>query len=239
MIDSFVGIIPAAGSGARFSEEVPKQFLKIDDRTILELSIKPLLDFSECEGVCLVVAPDDQYHKSLELVKNSKVFVIEGGKTRIESVSRAIDFWKDSSISFKNILIHDSVRPCLRSSDVRMVLELMGEKEHDGVVLGVPCTDTLKEVEKGTNEVKKTKDRSSLWTAFTPQIFKKEVLVNAISSHDVNKVSFTDESCLIEANDGKIKMIQGSRDNIKITFPNDLILAKSILISQGRVENIS
>ena len=73
-MNKIVAIVPAAGSGKRFSDEVPKQFLKISEKSILELSIRPLLDFSDCLGVCVVVPPEDQYHKSLDVIQNPKVF---------------------------------------------------------------------------------------------------------------------------------------------------------------------
>ena len=92
MIESFVAIVPAAGSGNRFNEDVPKQFLQIGHRSILELSIKPLLDFSECLGICLVVAPNDQYHKSLKILENPKTSIIEGGGSRMKSVINGILF---------------------------------------------------------------------------------------------------------------------------------------------------
>ena len=103
MIDTFVAIVPAAGSGDRFSDDIPKQFLKIGNRSILEFSIEPLLDFSECLGICLVVAPDDQYHKSLNVIKNSKTSIIEGGITRMQSVSNGVLFWKDSKLPFEKM----------------------------------------------------------------------------------------------------------------------------------------
>ena len=238
MIDSFVTIVPAAGSGDRFSDDVPKQFLTIGDKSILDLSIEPLLDFSECLGICIVVAPDDQYHKSLKICENPKISIIEGGITRMSSVTNGVLFWKDSGLSFKNILVHDSVRPCLRSSEVRVLLESMSVTDIDGVILGSSCSDTVKEINKKDLSIRRTLDRERLWTAFTPQIFKKEVLFNATIENTHDDKIFTDEASLVEVNGGKLKMIQGSKDNLKITLPEDINLAKSILISHGRLETL-
>ena len=235
MNKSFVAIVPAAGSGKRFSKEVPKQFLKIGDKSILELSIRPLLDFSDCLGICVVVPPNDQYYKSLDVIKNPKVFVTEGGSSRMISVLNGIKFWEESDTFYKHILIHDAVRPCLRSSDVQEIINSM-EEEIDGIVLGIPCTDTIKEVGKGNSLILNTFDRTRLWRAFTPQIFKKDILVRATLEKNLKK-DFTDEANLVEANGGKLKMVQGSKDNIKLTFPEDIVLIKSILSSQGRMEN--
>tara|TARA_B100001079_G_C16405993_1_gene513651 strand:+ start:724 stop:1428 length:705 start_codon:yes stop_codon:yes gene_type:complete len=234
-MNNFVAIIPAAGDSSRYSGEVPKQFLKVDGRTVLELSIKPLLDFSECLGVCVLVPAEDQYHKTLEIKNNPKVFLAEGGTSRIDSVSKGVKFWQQSELSYDYILIHDAARPCLRSSDVQQLLDSI-DSEVDGVVLGIPCSDTIKKVSAEGSLVLNTLDRSKLWRAFTPQIFRKEVLQKNALEENIEK-EFTDEASLVEANGGKLKMVKGFEDNIKLTFPEDLGLIKSILSSQGRLES--
>ena len=234
-MNNFVAIIPAAGDSSRYSGEVPKQFLKVDGRTVLELSIKPLLDFSECLGVCVLVPTEDQYHKTLEIKSNPKVFLAEGGTSRIDSVSKGVKFWQQSELSYDYILIHDAARPCLRSSDVQQLLDSINS-EVDGVVLGIPCSDTIKKVSAEGSLVLNTLDRSKLWRAFTPQIFRKEVLQKNALEENIEK-EFTDEASLVEANGGKLKMVKGFEDNIKLTFSEDLGLIKSILSSQGRLES--
>ena len=234
-MNNFVAIIPAAGDSSRYSGEVPKQFLRVDGRTVLELSIKPLLDFSECLGVCVLVPPEDQYHKALEIKDNPKIFLVEGGTSRIDSVSKGVKFWQQSELSYDYILIHDAARPCLRSSDVQQLLTSI-DGEVDGVVLGIPCSDTIKKVSAEGSLILNTLDRSKLWRAFTPQIFRKEVLQKNALEENIEK-EFTDEASLVEANGGKIKMVKGFEDNIKLTFSEDLGLIKSILSSQGRLEN--
>ena len=232
---NFVAIIPAAGDSSRYSGEVPKQFLRVEGRTVLELSIKPLLDFSECLGVCILIPPQDQYHKALELKDNSKIFLAEGGTSRMDSVAKGVKFWQKSGLSYDYILIHDAARPCLRSSDVQQLLDsIVGEV--DGVVLGRPCSDTIKEVSAKGSLILNTLDRSKLWRAFTPQIFRKEILQKNILEENIEK-EFSDEASLVEANGGELKMVKGFEDNIKLTFPEDLGLIKSILSSQGRLES--
>ena len=234
-MNNFVAIIPAAGDSSRYSGEIPKQFLRVDGRTVLELSIRPLLDFSECLGVCVLVPPEDQFHKALEIKDNPKIFLAEGGTSRIDSVSKGVKFWQQSDLSYDYILIHDAARPCLRSSDIQQLLESI-DSEVDGVVLGIPCTDTIKKVSAKGSLILNTLDRSRLWRAFTPQIFRKEVLQkNALEENIVKE--FTDEASLVEANGGKLKMVKGFEDNIKLTFPEDLGLIKLILSSQGRLES--
>ena len=234
-MNNFVAIIPAAGDSSRYSGEIPKQFLRVDGRTVLELSIRPLLDFSECLGVCVLVPPEDQFHKALEIKDNPKIFLAEGGTSRIDSVAKGVKFWQQSELSYDYILIHDAARPCLRSSDVKQLLDSI-EGEVDGVVLGIPCSDTIKKVSAKGSLILNTLDRSKLWRAFTPQIFRKEVLQKNALEENKQK-EFTDEASLVEANGGKLKMVKGFEDNIKLTFPEDLGLIKSILSSQGRLES--
>ena len=234
-MNNFVAIIPAAGDSSRYSGEIPKQFLRVDGRTVLELSIRPLLDFSECLGVCVLVPPEDQYHKALEIKDNPKIFLAEGGTSRIDSVAKGVKFWQQSELSYDYILIHDAARPCLRSSDVQQLLDSI-DSEVDGVVLGIPCSDTIKKVSAEGSLILNTLDRSKLWRAFTPQIFRKEVLQKNALEENIEK-EFTDEASLVEANGGKLKMVKGFEDNIKLTFPEDLGLIKSILSSQGRLES--
>ena len=234
-MNNFVAIIPAAGDSSRYSGEIPKQFLRVDGRTVLELSIKPILDFSECLGVCILVPQDDQYHKALEIKDNPKIFLVEGGTSRINSVSKGVKFWQQSELSYDYILIHDAARPCLRSSDVQQLLDSI-DSEVDGVVLGIPCSDTIKKVSAKGSLILNTLDRSTLWRAFTPQIFRKEVLQKNALEENIGE-EFTDEASLVEANGGKLKMVKGFEDNIKLTFPEDLGLIKSILSSQGRLES--
>jgi len=233
-MNNFVAIVPAAGNSSRYSGEIPKQFLTIDGRTVLELSIRPLLDFSECLGVCVLVPAEDQYHKNIEIRDNPKIFLVEGGTSRIDSVAKGVKFWQQSEMSYDYILIHDAARPCLRSSDVQQLLDSI-DIETDGVVLGIPCSDTIKRLSAKDSFILETVDRSDLWRAFTPQIFKKEVLQMNTTEENMDK-EFTDEASLVEANGGKLKMVKGFEDNIKLTFPEDLGLIKSILSSQGRLE---
>ena len=196
-MNNFVAIIPAAGDSSRYSGEIPKQFLRVDGRTVLELSIRPLLNFSECLGVCILVPPEDQYHKALEIKDNPKIFLAEGGTSRIDSVAKGVKFWQQSELSYDYILIHDAARPCLRSSDVQQLLDSI-DGEVDGVILGTPCSDTVKKVSPKGSLILNTLDRSKLWRAFTPQIFRKEVLLKNTLEENIGE-EFTDEASLVEA----------------------------------------
>jgi len=234
LINPFVAILPSAGLGERFNSDKPKQYSLIGGKTVMEFSLEPLLDFSECLGICIPVSENDSYWKSLDIANNPKISFIEGGETRLSSVQLAVNYWKSSSLDYMNILIHDSVRPCVRSSDIRAMLESFSISGDQGAILSSPVTDTLKEVYEIDGYIKRTIDRNNLWKVFTPQIFEKRVLEEAFNNLKEEQ-NFTDESGMVEESFGKIKTYSGAPDNIKITFSEDMNLAKSILITQGRI----
>ena len=236
LIKPFVVIVPAAGRGDRFNQELPKQYTLLDGISILQLSLEPIISFSECLGICLVISREDSQWESLSF-ESPELNCVEGGKERFLSVLNGINFWKNSSKSFDSILIHDAVRPCIRKSEIESLFKTLEDTSIDGAILGAPCSETMKEVSRSDHTVKRTLDRRSLWTAFTPQVFRKEVLFNAMNNLEDKSVDFSDEASFIEANQGKIKVIEGSRENIKVTLPEDLNIAKSILISQGRISS--
>ena len=103
LIKPFVAIVPAAGRGERFNQEIPKQFTSLNDMSILQLSLEPITSFQECLGICLVISGEDSDWKSLSL-KGPELNFIEGGKERFHSVLNGINFWKNSSKSFGSIL---------------------------------------------------------------------------------------------------------------------------------------
>ena len=236
MIKPFVVIIPSAGHGKRFGKDIPKQYLKIRGKTILELSVKPFLDFSECVGICIPKSPEEDHWRSIAL-ESTKIHFIDGGKTRLESVLEGVEYWRSSGFDFSALITHDAVRPCLRKSEVRLLLETFFNDAVDGAILGAPCSDTIKRVYSEDLIVDKTMDRDSLWSAFTPQVFHKESILKAFENLDLENGTYNDEASLIEAKSGKIKLVEGSKDNIKITFLKDLSLAESILDNQGRINN--
>jgi 2-C-methyl-D-erythritol 4-phosphate cytidylyltransferase len=234
LINPFVAILPSAGVGRRFRSDKPKQYSLVDNKTVIEFSLEPLLDFSECHGICIPIAREDTYWKSIKALENPKINFIEGGSTRTISVQRAVNYWKTSSVDYQNILIHDSARPCVRSSDIRAMLEEFSISDHDGGILGSPVSDTLKEIKEDDLSVKKTIDRRGLWNIYTPQVFKRKILETVFEEIEKGK-EFTDESGMLEEFSGQIQVYIGATDNIKITNPEDINLVKSILTAQGRI----
>ena len=231
MISPFVAILPSAGSGTRFNSDKPKQYCSIGEKMIIEFSLELLAEVDECQAVCIPVSDKDQYHK--EIHDHPKFHFIEGGATRAESVKKGFDFLESENLNYDNILIHDPVRPCVTKIELISLLEEFFEIECQAMILAIPVSDTLK-LSKN-NYIKSTISRKNVWRALTPQLFTKEALKNAYNLNSEDLSNSTDEASLFDDLDEGVMIMQGSSENIKITFQEDLRLAKNILINQKRI----
>ncbi len=231
MISPFVAILPSAGSGTRFNSDKPKQYCSIGEKMIIEFSLELLAEVDECQAVCIPVSEKDQYHK--EIHDHPKFHFIEGGASRAESVKKGFDFLESENLNYDNILIHDPVRPCVTKTELISLLEEFFEIECQAMILAIPVSDTLK-LSKN-NYIKSTISRKNVWRALTPQLFTKEALKNAYNLNSEDLSSSTDEASLFDNLDEGVMIMKGSSENIKITFQEDLRLAKNILINQKRI----
>jgi len=231
LISPFVAILPSAGSGTRFNSDKPKQYCSIGEKMIIEFSLELLAEVDECQAVCIPVSDKDQYHK--EIHDHPKFHFIEGGATRAESVKKGFDFLESENLNYDNILIHDPVRPCVTKTELISLLEEFFEIECQAMILAIPVSDTLK-LSKN-NYIKSTISRKNVWRALTPQLFTKEALKNAYNLNSEDLSNSTDEASLFDDLDEGVMIMQGSSENIKITFQEDLRLAKNILINQKRI----
>ena len=198
---------------------------------IIEFSLELLAEVDECQAVCIPVSDKDQYHK--EIHDHPKFHFIEGGASRAESVKKGFDFLESENLNYDNILIHDPVRPCVTKIELISLLEEFFEIECQAMILAIPVSDTLK-LSKN-NYIKSTISRKNVWRALTPQLFTKEALKNAYNLNSEDLSSSTDEASLFDDLDEGVMIMQGSSENIKITFQEDLRLAKNILINQKRI----
>ena len=198
---------------------------------IIEFSLELLAEVDECQAVCIPVSDKDQYHK--EIHDHPKFHFIEGGATRAESVKKGFDFLESENLNYDNILIHDPVRPCVTKIELISLLEEFFEIECQAMILAIPVSDTLK-LSKN-NYIKSTISRKNVWRALTPQLFTKEALKNAYNLNSEDLSNSTDEASLFDDLDEGVMIMQGSSENIKITFQEDLRLAKNILINQKRI----
>ena len=231
MISPFVAILPSAGSGTRFNSDKPKQYCSIGEKMIIEFSLELFAEVDECQAVCIPVSEKDQYHK--EIHDHPKFHFIEGGATRAESVKKGFDFLESENLNYDNILIHDPVRPCVTKTELISLLEEFCDSEFQALILAIPVSDTLK-LSKN-NYIKSTISRKNVWRALTPQLFTKEALKNAYNLNSEDLSSSTDEASLFDDLEEEVMIMQGSSENIKITFQEDLRLARNILINQKRI----
>ena len=226
-------VIMAAGSGSRMGADKPKQFLEIGGKALLHRTIEVFLETYPDVAV-ITVLPDEHigYWKDYCYARNfiCPQILVKGGITRFHSVRNALEKVPDGAL----VAIHDGVRPLVSPSLVNDLF-LAAEKV-DGVIPVVPCIDTMKaRVRKLWDDGSQTyspapgqmPDRSLLYGAQTPQIFKSEVLKEAY--RQAYDTSFTDDASVVEKYGKSLSYMMGERLNIKITTPEDLILAEAVL----------
>ena len=219
-------VIPAAGVGKRYSSDIPKQYLPLSGIPVLLHSINKLVKLDEIEEILVVLNPEDTFWEKLNF-SHPKVKAIHGGLQRCNSVNSALEELSGRAKKGDWVLVHDAVRPCISDSDLKKITSIVNDEEVGGL-LAFPILDTIKEV--GENlDVQKTIPRGNLWSAMTPQIFRYEVLKQALEAAIMAGESVTDEASAIEAIGLTPRIIQGEKTNIKITHPSDMVLAESII----------
>jgi len=219
-------IIPAAGIGSRMQASIPKQYLKIQNTTLLEHSIHCFLSHPKFEQVNVAIAKDDEWFSALSISFDARVSVYEGGGERAESVENGLKYLSGKANDDDWVWVHDAARPCLGHQDIDVLLQAM-ENGSEGVVLSVPVSDTIKKTgdSKGVIE---TIDRKRLWRAMTPQVFRYSDLKLALEHCGKEKVLVTDESSALEYYGRHPDLVEGSGRNIKVTRPDDLLIAADI-----------
>ncbi len=217
-------IIVAGGSGKRFGGK--KQFIKLAGESVLKITVRAF-DVPHINRI-IVVVPDEDIDKAQTLLKEFKneIRVVSGGKTRSDSVMNGLNAAGVCDIA----LIHDGVRPFVTASLIQRVIE--GTKDADGCIPVLPVIDTIKIAENGF--IRKTIPREYLFAVQTPQAFKMEKIISAHKKAIGREYIPTDDSILIEESGGRVKITEGERFNIKITLPEDIILAEAIYAFQNR-----
>ena len=222
-------IVPAAGTGSRFSGPTPKQYTKINGKTILEYSVEPLLQSNLIQKIYIAIASDDNTAVQLPLLKDKRIEFLIGGKTRAHSVLNSLLHIQKSSNPEDWVIIHDAARPCLSLLDLNRLIQSLNQTE-EAVILATPVTDTLKQV--SNNRVETTVDRRLVWQALTPQAFRVPLIISALQSALQQGLNITDESSALEITGLKPLVLNGLRSNIKVTYPEDLELAEFYLLQE-------
>ncbi|HTX24987.1 MAG TPA: 2-C-methyl-D-erythritol 4-phosphate cytidylyltransferase [Steroidobacteraceae bacterium] len=228
-------IMPAAGSGQRAGGRQPKQYTEILGRTVIEWALDPFAGDARCAGMVVALAAGDRAWAHVARRGLSRVETTEGGATRSESVRRALAALAGRLSERDWVLVHDAARPCLPRADLDRLLEEC--RDHPlGGLLAAPVADTLKRCASDAS-VEQTIDRTGLWRALTPQMFRYGPLCAALDAAAAAGRSPTDESQALEWTGARPARILGSARNIKITTPEDLALAGALLGRQQAVES--
>jgi 2-C-methyl-D-erythritol 4-phosphate cytidylyltransferase/2-C-methyl-D-erythritol 2,4-cyclodiphosphate synthase len=211
-------IMPAAGAGHRFGTQVPKQYAELVGRTVIEWALAPFVADPQCAGIVVALVPEDPWWPQVAARLPAQIVTVTG---------RAGDRdW---------VLVHDAARPCLPAADLAALLSTLAQGDTGGL-LAAPGADTLKLAPAGVPAaVDRTVDRTGLWRALTPQMFRLGALRKALeAAHDAGRTP-TDESQALEWVGGRPLLVEGSAANIKVTTAQDLVVAAAIL---GGVEKV-
>jgi 2-C-methyl-D-erythritol 4-phosphate cytidylyltransferase len=229
---SVIAIVPAAGLGKRFGPEKNKPFQILGGKPLIIWSLEILESVDTIDEIIPVLKGEDMEsgQKVFKEYSISKIKrIATGGKERQDSVYNGLQI-----VDNKNsiVLIHDGARPLIEKDLLEKALKefyevIEGGEKIDGIILGVPVKDTVKETENSI--VRKTLKRSFLWAIQTPQIFRYNTIVNVYEKASRDGFYATDDAALVEQYGGKIKVIMGSYKNIKITTPEDLAIAEALL----------
>jgi 2-C-methyl-D-erythritol 4-phosphate cytidylyltransferase len=219
-------VIPAAGIGERIGADIPKQYLQISGKTILEHALNPFLVNQRIKSLVIALNDKDTHFSHLNIQSNKDIITVTGGQTRAQSVLNALLEIKGRINSNDFVLVHDAARPCLTENDLNELIDATMMNDVGGI-LASPIADTVKKVSNG--KVMETLDRSELWRAYTPQMFRYHYLLDALSHCITNNIPVTDEASAIEALGLQSSVVLGDSTNIKVTTPNDLVMAEKYL----------
>lgn len=231
---SVYAVVPAAGAGKRFGAAKPKQYLDLAGLTIQQRTINTLTSLPEIHRVMLVVAADDERAQKLSYQHSDKLAFVTGGAERMDSVLAGLLALQASGAQADDwVLVHDVARPLVRADDVRKLLKAITGNAVGGL-LANPVRDTMKRANT-QNAVDHTVTREGLWHALTPQAFRLNALINALQQAQADAVLVTDEASAMEHLGLQPLLVEGARDNLKITYFDDLALAHALLQARSSV----
>lgn len=225
-----VAVVPAGGTGKRMGAGTPKQFLMLDGVPMMLHALRVLERAPGVTEVVLVVPKEERDRALSEVVERyglKKVLkVVPGGATRQESVQHGLNEVDDD---VEIVVVHDAVRPFITEDRIERSIE--AARKHGGAIVAVPMKDTPKQA--GPDRlIQRTLDRTDLWLAQTPQTFRRALVVEAYRKAALAHVHATDDAALVERLGHKVAIVEGSWENIKITTPEDMILAEAILAAR-------
>jgi 2-C-methyl-D-erythritol 4-phosphate cytidylyltransferase len=217
-------LIPAAGSGSRAATDIPKQYAPLAGRSMLWHAIRAGC-VPPVQAVFVVLSPDDATFATHDWSAFGDRLqpLYCGGESRRHSVHNGLVAAMDDMDAGDWVLVHDAARPCLGEADVKRLIAAC-ENDDVGGILALPVADTVKR--EAAQRIDGTQDRAGLWLAQTPQMFRAGLLLHALRQA---RGPVTDEASAVEQLGLHPRLVQGSRENLKVTWPEDLALAEAIL----------
>ena len=212
-------ILAAAGLGTRFSSEIPKQYFKIDNQTILEKTLNIFTNISAIKKIVIPLHKNDKEFKKLDLPDGLNIVTVTGGETRAESVLQALKLVDKEDY----VIVHDAVRPFIDQKDIHLLIDEFENQNEDCLVYGLPVYESLKNINRETSFVEKSVDRNDFYLAQTPQITKAKSLESSLEICLKENYIPSDESEAIEHTGGTVRFIPGKRKNIKVTVSEDVM----------------
>jgi 2-C-methyl-D-erythritol 4-phosphate cytidylyltransferase len=222
-------IVPAAGQGARFGSDLPKQYTPLLGRPMLSWTLAALLAEPCIDGIVVSLAKGDTRWQGLPEFSNPRVRRCTGGARREHSVVNGLDALGGDARDTDWVLVHDAARPCLCRRDLELLFATL-DADAVGGLLAIPVSDTLKR-QAGEQRVGETVARDGLWRALTPQMFRHGLLLRALRLCLERDRPVTDEASAIESLGLQPRLVRGSAGNVKVTSPDDVALAEAILRS--------
>jgi 2-C-methyl-D-erythritol 4-phosphate cytidylyltransferase len=219
--------VPAAGIGARMGASVPKQYLALHGRPILWHTLQLFLGRGDIAGIAVAVAAADREWAALGLGEEARIITAPGGAERADSVLSCLRALAGRAAPDDWVLVHDAVRPCVRQEDISRLMAA-ASAHGTGGILALPVRDTMKRAD-GQETIAGTVDRTGLWHALTPQMFRLGALREALESAARAGRAVTDEAQAMELAGERPLLVRGHPDNIKITHADDLALAELFL----------
>ncbi len=225
-------IIPAAGCGSRMNSDTPKQYLPLCGKKVIEHSLSLFDADEDIAGIVVVADTNDNYISEVLASCSNRVFRVDGGAERADSVMNGLNWLIEQQVNREScVLVHDAARPCLSVTDLDKLKASVGDFP-DGAILVAPVVDTLKQV-NGSN-ISKTHDRAQFRRALTPQMAPLGVLHHALKQANKKNLCVTDEAQALELAGVRVGVVEGQRNNLKITYPEDLALAEFVLQSRAK-----
>lgn len=219
-------VIVSAGRGSRMKADINKQFLKLQNKEVIAHTIDKFYNNENIGEIIVVVREDEAEFFKINIIEKygyKNIKIAFGGSERQDSVYNGLKMVDENC---EIVLIHDGARPFVNNETIDSAIE--SAKENKCVIVGVPVKDTIKVIDENNN-VCDTPDRSTLWSIQTPQVFDYSLIMKAHEKAREDNYYGTDDSMLMEYFGQKVKVVEGSYNNIKITTPEDLKIGEEIL----------